>query len=93
MTVYNKLPDPIHPTAIDPGNQLGISLLIQMPIAPDQRLYDEYDEPILPEISIGVLDLAVAQEVTRDLVGTQSSEQGKPSSKAGQEVQHLEYRI
>ncbi|KAI5450769.1 hypothetical protein NCC49_002776 [Naganishia albida] len=93
MTVYNKLPDPIHPTAIDPGNQLGISLLIQMPIAPDQRLYDEYDEPILPEISIGVLDLAVAQEVTRDSVGTQPSEQGKPSSKAGQEVQHLEYRI
>jgi hypothetical protein len=92
MTIYHKLPSPIDPTAILPGNQLGISLLIQMPTAPEQPRIDEDGEPILPEISIGVMDLWTAQDETRESVNQWRPEQSKASSKAGQEVQHLEYR-
>jgi hypothetical protein len=92
MTLYSKLPNTADPTNIVPGNRLGISLLIQMPIAPDQRLYTEDDEPILPEISIGVMELSVVEETSRDSVNIWAPEQRKVSKKGGQEVEHVEYR-
>lgn len=92
MTVYSKLANATEATAIVPGNQLGISLLIQMPIAPDQRLYTEDDDPILPEISIGVMDLSVVEETSSNPVNTWAPEQRKVSKKGGQEVEHVEYR-
>ncbi|KAJ9103715.1 hypothetical protein QFC20_004719 [Naganishia adeliensis] len=95
MTVYDKFPSPTDPTALLPGNQLGISLLIQMPTAPEQPRIDEDGEPILPEISIGVMDLWTVQDETRESVDQRRPEERKASSKAdkaGQEVQHLEYR-
>lgn len=66
-----------------------------MPTAPEQPRIDEDGEPILPEISIGVMDLWTVQDETRESVDQRRPEERKASSKAdkaGQEVQHLEYR-
>lgn len=92
MTVYNKMPNTTDPTAIPPGTELGISLLIRMPTAPRPQHSHLDEEPILPEISIGVMDVWVAHETPRDSVDKWMPDQPKASKKTGQEVQHLEYR-
>lgn len=92
MTACSKLSNATEPTAILPGTQLGISLLIRMPTAEQQASSYPDDEPILPEISIGVLDLSIPTEEERDSDDKWNLTEDKAFDKGGREVQHLEYR-
>lgn len=88
MTAYSKHGNTTEPVTIQPGSQLGISLLIRMPTAPLQPSAYTGDELPLPEISVGVLDLSIPPETTRDSDESWGSKEGKVRP----EVQHLEYR-
>lgn len=91
MTAYNKLGNMTDSHPVLPGTRLGISLLIRMPTQPPQPSSYVDDEPPLPEISIGVLDVTIPNDAARDAYEKWGSQE-KGFHKESREVQHLEYR-
>jgi hypothetical protein len=92
MTVYDKFGNRTDPHSILPGTQLGVSLLIRMPNQPQPPASYADDEPPLPDLSIGVLDLVIPNETDRGPDEKWGSQDEKGFRKESREVQHLEYR-